>query len=160
MSLNKFKDANQYQNIGCKDLKCQSIEVAGSPLSTSSEYTAIPVPNTPGDAAIADIQAIYNVVGDHMKIDCNFSNVTFPTASATLTFNIPMPSGWKGAGAGLGLVSLTGQCVNPNNGSNFQPYLSQFALDNNSIIVNMISNGPQTGVFNMSLKFSCKVVKV
>ena len=163
MSLNKLTSSTdylekQYLNIGCNDIKCSSLEVKGEPVGTSFEYNPVIVPVTPADANFQTVTALYNTVGDHMNIDCLFFSVVLPTNTNELIFNIPLPTGYVGFGAGLGFVSLVANATDAN-GNNFNPNISQFELDNQSIRVNMLSSSQVQGLFAISIHITCKVVK-
>jgi hypothetical protein len=163
MSLNKLTNSSdylekQYLNIGCNDIKCSSLEVKGEPVGTSFEYNPVIVPVTPADANFQAVTALYNTVGDHMNIDCLFFSVVLPTNTNELIFKIPMPTGYIGYGGGLGFVSLVANATDAN-GNTFNPNISQFELDNQSIRVNMLSSNQVQGIFAISIHITCKVVK-
>ena len=163
MSLNKLTSSTdylekQYLNIGCNDIKCTSLEIKGEPVGTSFEYNPITVPVTPTDAVFQTVTVLYNTVGDHMNMDFLFFTVSLPSNTTDLVFQVPLPTGYIGFGAGSEPVSLVANAVN-SGGDEFHPHISRFTPDNQSIEVHFLSSNNIQGIFAISIHVTCKVVK-
>ena len=163
MSLNKLTNSTdylekQYLNIGCNDIKCSTLEVKGEPVGLSFEYSQIPVAITPADAVFQSATILYNTVGEHMNLDFLFFSVNLPSNTNQLIFQISMPNGYIGYGAGSQPVSLVANAVD-GNGNEFHPHIAQFSADNQSIELRFLSSNQIQGLFAISMHITCKVVK-
>tara|TARA_R110000803_G_scaffold14544_2_gene40382 strand:- start:808 stop:1311 length:504 start_codon:yes stop_codon:yes gene_type:complete len=165
MSLNKFSTSTdylqkQYLNIGCNSIKCTSLEVNGSVAGGSFEYTPTVQTNIPADMTTsANPSILWHTNGDQMSLSVRYFDLILPTGTADIQFEIPLPTGYAGAGLGSEKVSFAGAAIDGTTGTAFLPISSFFSLDNANIVYNFKANAAITGTFNTSMQITCKIVK-
>jgi hypothetical protein len=164
MSLNKLTSstdylAKQYLNVGCNDIKCTTLSVGGSPISLSNEYTPVMVAETPADMVLTPATVSWHIFGEYMTLSFLNFDLLLPNGSVAADFEVAMPAGYIGAGAGLANVSIVGQAVK-SDGTLFLPIQSQFSADNTKINIDLVSTAAVSGLFDTSLVITCKVVKL
>ena len=162
MSLNKLTTSSdylekQYLNIGCNDIKCSSLEIKGEPVGISFEYQPPIRTIFPEDVDYQLATVLYNTVGDHMNMDFLFFSAIVPSNTIQLIFDLPLPSGYVGSGAG-NPISLVGTAVNAS-GDVLYPHQAEFTADNQGVKVHFLSGNSVQGTFAISMHITCKVVK-
>ncbi len=141
MSLNKFSTSTdylqkQYLNVGCNDIKCTSLEVAGVPI--------VPVVNgkynggftIQGSAGSADPGGLvyYEKIGNQLKL--SFSRMyTLGTNSNLITFTLDLPPGIVATPSTI----CAGTCVT-NDGAN-AAHMTNNGTDANGTKVIVVCNG-------------------
>lgn len=165
MSLNKLTSSTdylskQFLNIGCNDIKCSTLEIAGNSINQSYDYAPTIILTTPNNMSATAPFTLWHTIGDQITLSVKSFNLILPTNSDTIQIELPLPVGYIGFGAGFEKVSLVGQVVNPTNGTSFLPVISTFTLDNKNIVCNFKASSPHSGTFNTSLSITAKIVKL
>ena len=160
MSLNKLTTSTdylqkQFLNIGCNDIKCTTLEVAGEPVGISNEYFPTMTAVTPIDMTFTTATAFYNTIGNHMNLDCAFFNITLPTGSSSITFEFTLPTGYLGDGTQVSFVGSTVDGV----GNEFRANFAQHTVDNQRIRIVMFASSVVSGLFAISFHTTFKVIK-
>ena len=96
MSLNKLTNSSdylnkQFLNIGCNDIKCYSLEVAGVQLGKSGKYSPIVTINV-GGSTVTPGFIYYNVVGKQLHL--TFSRIIILGANSNnFVITVGLPAG-------------------------------------------------------------------
>lgn len=103
MSLNKLTTSSdylnkQYLNVGCNDIKCSSLEVAGKSVRGNEAGQYTPPITIQDGSTVADVFGNYVINGDDvgamvdLSVCCKMTNAT-----ATLLYNytVTLPDGYK-----------------------------------------------------------------
>lgn len=128
MSLNKLTTSTdylekQYLNIGCNDIKCSSLEVAGKSVkgNVAGQYTT-PITISDG-STVSDVFGNYVITGDDVGAMVDLSvccKMTVATSTALHDFTVTLPNGYK-------VVSSNPSPVNGmihNRGGAYAPYVA------------------------------------
>ena len=102
MSLNKLTNSSdylnkQYLNIGCNDIKCSTLNIAGTPvipanIPVSGKYNANIVINVAGSNDL-DGWVYYEKIGNQLKL--SFGRLyTLGTNASNITFTMDLPVGY------------------------------------------------------------------
>ena len=110
MSLNKLTNSSdylnkQFLNIGCNDIKCSSLEVAGVELGRSGKYNPTVTINV-GGSTVTPGFIYYNVVGKQLHL--TFSRIIILGANSNnFVVTVPLPSGITGTPS----IGVAGVCT-------------------------------------------------
>jgi hypothetical protein len=124
MSLNKLTNSSdylnkQYLNIGCNDIKCSTLNIAGTPvipanIPVSGKYNANIVINVAGSNDL-DGWVYYEKIGNQLKL--SFGRLyTLGANAANITFTMDLPVGYTAiasiTSAGVAFTTNGGQTSN------------------------------------------------
>ena len=102
MSLNKLTNSSdylekQYLNIGCNDIKCSTLQVAGSPTVPADDGRFTPVITVNDGSTINTQVGLYNVIGVSTQAVIDFSikaKLVVATSAFAYLLTINLPDGW------------------------------------------------------------------